>query len=279
MKKQVSFRFDIDTHKCINEGVAPLLELANKTNSKFTFFINMGKAISQFDSFFSVLKKGVGFLNQSKIDAYSLSAFHKLGLKDYIYAAIVNPPLRKYQNKIREIISSGNELGLHGGFNHEKWHRHASGWNKFKISQEIEYGLNSINLIDPNYIPIGFASPGWASSQLICDVVSEGGVFKYLSDINTTNPYQEVQIINGLRHIPTNILGDHGVAFFEFCTAKRLSESEKIDHFFKKIKERQDLAVVYDHPYWAGINEIKTLEHIIKRLQDEQYNIKEMRYL
>ena len=280
MKKQVSFRFDIDSHKCINEGVARLLELAEKTNSKFTFFLNTGKAISVIETISSMIKKikRKDSLNELPKEIHQLSAMQKLGIKDYIYAAIINPSLGIYQNKIKEIISTGNEIGLHGGKNHDKWHRYAKDWDKNKINQEIEYGLDNLNFIDPSYKAVGFASPGWTTSDLICQSAQEKG-FKYLADININEPFQKIELKNGLRQIPTNILGNNGVAYFESCTAKGFSMNEKINDFFEKIKTRQDLAVMYDHPYWAGLHEIKTLEYIIKRLQDEDYTITEMRNL
>jgi hypothetical protein len=278
MKKKVSFRFDIDTHKCINEGTLPLLELSHRTNSKFTFFLNTGKAVSFIDSVNSILKTKRYNPSDSLEEHYQLSAFKKLGIKDYIYAALINPPLIKYKKNIKEIILSGNEIGLHGGKNHDEWHRYAMNWDENKINLEIEYGLNGLKFIDSNYQASGFASPGWTTSDSICSSVAKKG-FNYLADIKTNKPYQDINLINGLKHIPTNIIGNNGVAFFEFLTAKSFSMREKVDNFFEKLKSRQDLAIVYDHPYWAGLNEIKTLEFIIKKLQDDDYTIIEMHKL
>ena len=45
--KYIAFRFDIDTHKCIQVGVPNLIRLATELDTPFTFFINMGRGTSR----------------------------------------------------------------------------------------------------------------------------------------------------------------------------------------------------------------------------------------
>ena len=47
MKHKLVCRFDIDTHKCIRDGVPNLLEISEERNVRFTFFLNAGRAISR----------------------------------------------------------------------------------------------------------------------------------------------------------------------------------------------------------------------------------------
>lgn len=41
----IAFRFDVDTHKCIRDGVEHLLALSSKYEAPFTFFLNTGCSI------------------------------------------------------------------------------------------------------------------------------------------------------------------------------------------------------------------------------------------
>ena len=47
MKKKVAFRFDVDTLKCIKYGVPKLVNISEKNNVSFTFFMNFGKKYRQ----------------------------------------------------------------------------------------------------------------------------------------------------------------------------------------------------------------------------------------
>lgn len=277
-QKKVSFRFDIDTHKCIRDGVPKLLEISEKTNAKFTFFLNAGKAVSFLDSVLDVL----GYFSRQQtpyLYAENKSAFEKLGTSDYFIAALLNPSLSRYTENIKRIVVSGNELALHGGRNHAIWLKYAARWPVERIVNEMLYGLKKIHSIIPEYKVSGFASPGWATSEAINNAARRCG-FSYVADIHTDKPNQCISNSEGLRLIPTNILAEPGgVAYFEHCAAKGYSKEQTITDFFQKLDARHDMAVVYDHPYWAGIKECKVLEEIIVRLQDGGYRITQMRDL
>lgn len=60
--KRLVFRFDIDTHKCIRDGVPKLLDIAKEYNLGFSFFLNTGKSISFKESLKEMLlpKSGLG---------------------------------------------------------------------------------------------------------------------------------------------------------------------------------------------------------------------------
>lgn len=48
----VVFRFDIDSHVCMKQGVPMLLDISKKHDVQFTFFLNAGRAVSIWDTFF-----------------------------------------------------------------------------------------------------------------------------------------------------------------------------------------------------------------------------------
>lgn len=139
MKKLV-FRFDIDTHKCIRDGVPNLLDIADYYNVCFTFFLNMGRAISLSDSIGGLFSKKENLGDE----VYSgqiqmMSALKKLGVKDYLEAAVLNPNLYHYKRQVSRLLESNCEVGIHGGRNHAIWHKHANEWDLEKLNAEIEW--------------------------------------------------------------------------------------------------------------------------------------------
>lgn len=200
-----------------------------------------------------------------------------MGLKDYLIAALLNPNLSRYREQIQVITSHGHELGLHGGANHADWHREADTWDMEKILQQLEIGIKALENLVPDYQPLGFASPGWTCSETVWQALSIKG-FQYAADIHTDQPVQEIAKNGGIRIVPTNILGEPGgVAYFEHCRAKGMGDDSIIEDFFHKLEERDNLAVVYDHPYYAGCKELPLLDRIIAMLLEQGYEIKSMK--
>lgn len=117
MVRRLAFRFDIDTHKCIRDGVPKLLDISRQYDVPFTFFLNAGKAVSILDSLKKLYSK-----KSSSIEQYEMmSAMQKLGKIDYMIAAFTNPKISDYKSQIKRLLISGCEVGLHGGKNHSLW--------------------------------------------------------------------------------------------------------------------------------------------------------------
>ena len=253
--KHLCFRFDIDTHKCIRDGVPNLLKLAKYHKLKFTFFINVGQAVDRLHFFQSKIKH-----SGQKIK--TLSPLAKLGLKEYLYLCLLNPFIGKYTREIRMIYQSGHEVGLHGGKNHQAWFNNAKSWSKDRIKNEILWALNILNKIDKKPIK-GFASPGWNGSSRINSVLRELG-FLYVSDKHFNKPYEKITQTEGLKEIPTNISGEPGgVGYLEHCRALKMNDSQILEDFKDKLIARKKLTVVYDHPYFAGVKELALLGKMI----------------
>ena len=64
MKKKVAFRFDVDTLKCIKYGVPKLVNISEKNNVSFTFFMNFGKSIDRKEAFKNKPTSGLCKLSQ-----------------------------------------------------------------------------------------------------------------------------------------------------------------------------------------------------------------------
>lgn len=274
MKKLV-FRFDIDSHKCIRDGVPNLLKLAKKYNVAFTFFLNTGRAVSIPQSIKQLFNR-----SPSQEVATHLSALRKLGWKDFTQTVLCNPKLGSYREQIRDIIESGCELGLHGGRNHATWHLNAHSWNHREVQEEIQFGLAQIKAIQPEHKVESFASPGWTTSPIVSEVVRDLGI-KNLCDTHADSAsLQEIITENGLRRVPTNILSEPGgVAFFENCIARGLTEQQILNLFFEKLDSRTKLAVVYDHPYFAGVECLHLFDRAVQRALEKGYDIVPIRDL
>lgn len=265
--KYLSFRFDVDTHKCLRDGVPNLLKLAKQHGVKFTFFINVGQAVNRLDFFKGKLR------GTQKKGITSLSPITKLGIKDYLIISLFNPYIgSSYPEKVKMIAKYGHEIGLHGGTNHQTWLENAKKWQPERIEKELLFGIKFLKNLN-NKDVIGFASPGWNGSAKINRILKKLG-FLYVADTHTDKIYEKITVTKNLKEIPTNITGEPGgVGYLEHCRAKKMDDEQILGDFKKKLVERKKLAVLYDHPYFAGTKEIALLGRMIKLAKEMSFNI------
>lgn len=269
MNKTLSIRFDVDTHICLSEGVPRLLELARETGVKFTFYINMGVAISRIESVKALLNKN----RQTGPVVTSLSARAKLGSLQYLNVALFNPSVGlSHLSVIQAAAEQGHEVGLHGGRNHDLWARYASTWEEEKVSDEIDWGLHSLK--KAGVTPTGFSSPGW-TTPIKCLEVLKRFNFKYLADehgAHKLSPDQKSKL--NINSIYTAMAGEPGgVGFLEWCRASGLNDLELFEEFEKRLHTSGDHAVMYDHPYYSGRKEIPALRTCIERARGRGFKI------
>jgi peptidoglycan/xylan/chitin deacetylase (PgdA/CDA1 family) len=271
--KYFCFRFDVDTHKCLHEGVPQLLNLARDLGVKFTFFVNFGQAVNRISYINAVIKKRQGLAGTK-----SLSALTKLGIKDYLFISLFNPFIgNRYPSILKKIVRNGHEIGLHGGKNHETWSRYARTWGVEKIRSELVWGKQQIKRISNKEPFCGFASPSWNGSEKINNILRELN-FTYVADTHSNHPIEKVSTKKGLKYIPTNITGEpEGVGYIEYCRAAQMSDAEILSDFQNKLKVRKRLATVYDHPYYVGIQELNLVKSMIQIAKAMGYKIVTMR--
>lgn len=259
------FRFDIDTHKCIRDGVPNLLRMADIYHVPFTFFLNLGKAVSVKESLKDIFSKKCG-------GADRMSAREKLGNRDYLYAALKNPQLFYYSRQISNLLHSNCETGIHGGKNHALWGRYADTWDEETVENEIGWAISRLQKIEPAYQPFGFASPEWNTPKNLEKVLLQYH-FKYYADRRCISGMCISDERGKIPNIGVNMVGEpEGVAFFEHCRVKGMHTSEIVSCVMCHAKENQ-VTVLYDHPYYAGIKELNTIESIIKAAQTEEVEI------
>lgn len=268
MANKLVFRFDVDTHKCIRDGVPNLLKIADARCVPFTFFLNLGKAVSIKVSLKNIFKE-----NATNVEM--MTAREKLGNKDYLYAALINPDLSRYKTQIIRMMESKCEIGIHGGRNHALWGKYAETWNPLKIKTEIEWALSILRKIHPSYQPTGFASPEWKTPEMLADILCEYN-FKYYADLRCNNKEYIVERKKKIPNIGVNLVGEPGgVAFFENCRVKGLKTSQIISMVIQHTSENP-YTVLYDHPYYAGTCELNTIDSIIQEAQDKGIEVVSM---
>lgn len=265
MKKIICFRFDVDTYICASKGVKNLLELAERLSVKFSLFYNMGRGIHH-KSF--ILKKKSG---DTSLTTDKLPTSYKLGTLGYLRTAFLNPYVGKaYPHIILEAEKAGHEIGLHGGRNHGDWMANANTWAESRVKDEISWGLSELNRIGISSVT-SFSSPGWRSTVYLHDILRQNG-FSVVAD-DHGHGLETITKMESAGHclysVPTNLLGEPGgVGYIENMRAQNMTNKEILDKFQDDLNNINKLAVVYDHPFYSGINELAILESMINTARE-----------
>lgn len=257
----VVFRFDIDSHVCMKQGVPILLDVSQKYDVQFTFFLNAGRAVSVWDTLSSILKK------DENRDSYGmLTAYHKLGRVQYLFAAIRNPRMINYKKQLRELLESKNEVGLHGGMNHAVWYAHARQWDEWKTEREIEKAIRIVQRSCPTFAPKGFASPGFVTPKGLETILKKWN-FAYFSDVHALGEQEVIKRKQGIASATVNLCGEPGgIAFWENSIALDLTDEDIVQRFMEFVDSHKKV-VVFDHPYVVALRKRENLEQIIIRLK------------
>lgn len=201
-----------------------------------------------------------------------MSAMQKLGTKDYICAAIINPSVIRYKAQVMRLAKSSSEMGIHGGYNHALWHKFGADWDESKVKAEVQYALKNIRSVVGEYEPTGFASPGWTSPHCLPKVLKELG-FDYYADLRCKGEDRVMDKSGILPCIGVNLLGEpSGIAYFENCRVSGRNDLSILKEVRAAIKHNEH-TVLYDHPYYAGINELAIIRKIIILCKEENVEI------
>lgn len=255
---KVAFRFDIDSHKCMRDGVPLLLNIAKEYGVPFTFYVNFGRAISIIDTLTADKSEHVD-------DVKMLSALEKLGRKDYLYAAMINPKMTKYKKELQMLFHSSCEVGIHGGRNHSHWYKSAAQWDYDKVYSEIQWALGELKKIAPEYKVDGFAAPGFVTSEVVNKVLLDCG-FKYCSNTYCNGIDEIVSVNDDFAEISVNLCGEPGgIAFWEYAKAMNWSDEQTLQYFMNMV-EKHEKVLVFDHPYFAAVNKASLIRKTIETL-------------
>lgn len=258
-------RFDVDTEACMVEGVPRLLDLADRLGVRFTFFFNMGRAVSRRRMLSGLLGRGAS----SRPSAAKLSPLQKLGVRGYLRTALLNPLVGAAHPEIlREAHERGHEVGLHGGSNHACWQAEGTAWDERRLAQEVEYGLAALRQAGvPTTL---FSSPGWQGSPALNRVLANKG-FRLVADAHGRRRDALVRKdpASGLIEVSTNLLGEPGgVGYLEHLYASGGTMTVAIAALAES-----EVSVAYDHPVFAGGRGMGLLERLLDVVREQGFSI------
>lgn len=182
----VSFRFDIDGIADV-KALPQILEVADKHDVKFTFFVNMGRS---FDWRYRSHNPKIGKVKQQ-------------GIMIALATTIWNPNIGiVYKDDILKVQEAGHELGLHGGMNHAQWEFNLDNVRRSDIYESFAKAYN--HFVELYGVPAGYCSPGYKYNDDILYMLDLFS-FKHSSDMDGDMPFKP----KGYNHrqIPVHLKG------------------------------------------------------------------------
>lgn len=265
--RTLCIRFDIDTPTCLNEGVPRLLDMTERLGIRCTYFLSVGRAVSRWGA----LERIVTRSRARTPRAAGFSALQKLGAPRYAMLALLNPMIGRAAPALVERLSRTSEVGLHGGRNHDTWQHGAHTWPRQRLEEELDWALDW--LVAQGIQPSGFSSPGWNEPPGIVALLRARG-FRYRADCYGARLRGGAEEAPGFFNLATNLVGEPGgVAYLEHMRARGLSDAEIRDAFRARLLEIGDDAVLYDHPYYAGLQGVGLLEDLVGVARDEGFEL------
>ena len=125
----------------------------------------------------------------------------------------------------------------------------------------------------------GFCSPGWTQPADLAEILKARG-FLYRADLYGVGLPPAVEELPGFYNLSTNLVGiPGGVAYLEHKRALGLDNAQIRDAFRRELRASGDHAVMYDHPYYAGVHALDSIEDIVKIAQDEGFTLVTMAHV
>lgn len=253
----VCLRFDVDTPRCLVEGMPALLDLAAEFDVPFTFFVNPGRAVDW---------RSLIPLRSKTVTTRKLSVRRKLGTRGLLYTAARNPRLSRLSGRsvVARAVREKHEIGLHGGRNHATWMRRAHRWPLNRLAAEVEWGLSAIQEMGSGRVR-SFASPGWNTSKFLPQVLSGLGIGVLADDRGDEEMCISRDAETGVIRVHTHLTGEpDGVGYFEWRAAEgdgpkdvALALSESVGGTARAF------LVVYDHPCFSGVEGLAVVREVV----------------
>ena len=261
------FRFDVDTPLCVRRGVPALLAAGAEKGVPFTFFFNMGRAVSHRD----VLRKRRSSLAQ---EVTKLTSKTKLGVAETLMTAVLNPWVGLgYRQHVRATLEQGHEVGLHGGRNHGTWQHGAQNWTSARIEAEVAWGKHALEDV-LGAVVTAFSSPGWNGGPDVNAVLAKLG-FRYAADLHgdAVDSFSTCEL-SRLTLVRTRLSGEPGgVGYLEWLTAAGHDDDAALECVESQLARHPPMMVLYDHPCYAGIQKLDLLLRLIDLVRDRGFTI------
>lgn len=266
----VAFRFDVDTPLCIAAGVPALLRLAEAEGVRFTFFVNMGRAVSWPARFARRPRPAAPAGTKLGVRA-------KLGFAGALRTALLNPHVgAAHPDVVRAAVEAGHEVGLHGGRNHGAWQHGAQSWDAARLDAEIAWGRAAFERAT-GAPPAAFASPGWNGGEAVnCALVRAGG-FRYVADRHGPGePFAAACAASGLTEVRTALTGEPGgVGWLEWLAAAGATDGQAVARTLEGVAGRAR-AALYDHPCYAGRQRLDWLARLLDAVREQGAEVRSL---
>jgi hypothetical protein len=241
--------------------------MSERLGIRCTYFLSVGRAVSRRGAFGRLLTR-----SRSRTPrAAGFSSLRKLGAPRYAALALLNPWIGRGSPSIVERLAVEADLGLHGGRNHDTWQNAAHGWSRERVAMELDWALDW--LAERGIHPLGFSSPGWTAPVGLPDLLADRG-FLYRGDRYGAELGGGLEERPGFFNLATNLVGEPGgVAYLEHMRARGLEDGEIREAFRTRLLEIGEDAVMYDHPYYAGLQAVRLLEDLVRVARDEGFEL------
>lgn len=253
--KTFALRIDLDTRKCIKEGLPKLLDLLRELDIKASFYVPIGGESNVFE----IIKNRGGVYEKG---------ISKLGFFEKVLTvAMPQDFLKKYRKLLMRIIDDGHELGVHG-WKHREW-THSLG--KLDLDDRFKKIISKYNELTGKK-PASFAAPGFNTNENALKALDRYG-FLVASDLPGEKPFHPT--VNGvkLKHlqVPVNIRKGN-LPIIEHYTLQGLSDKDIVKAVCSDISDR-NYVVMYGHGALEGSQKINVLGDILKYVKEQKYNI------
>lgn len=291
----LALRFDVDSIRCIEEGIPRLRRLADQRNVRFTFFVNMGHSFNWTYTARHVLRSLSARSERTprgqpeEKGPTSLPTTKKLGWAGVLRTIAFNPMLgERYRSTFDALHADGHELGLHGGTDHVVWQRALDELTAGELEELFRPAYETFS--DRYGEPQGFASPGFRFNRAVLDLLDREG-FTYASDMNGETPFRPRRPASGAEdslgdavaeryehyQVPVNVMGDGNVPVIEQGLARGEGERGIVDRAVERIHART-FALMYGHPYVEGVR-ADLLGRVLDAVQDRHSVVTVAEYL
>jgi peptidoglycan/xylan/chitin deacetylase (PgdA/CDA1 family) len=251
----------------MEKGVPRLLDIGKRTGARFTFFVNYGRSIDRWQTFFA----SVGRTAENACGARKkMPILAKLGMRDVLRTIFLNPKVGASQvDLLRRAGDEGHEIGLHGGVNHGTWQRAGALADRTQLTQWIEPMLALHRSLAGH--GGGFASPGEVAQEMLYPLLADYG-FHYVSDLMDSQAQQPFKEKAGLWHIPVAAQFET-VPLIEHYRALGWNDDTIIAEVMKW-SSQSPLRTYYAHPNWEGYRDLAIFERLVERWKEAGYTLR-----
>lgn len=271
VKKTLAFRFDVDSVRCVEEGIPRLMRVADRLGVRFTFFVNMGYSFNWRYNLSHLLRRrggGVRLGDDGTVKRHSLPTTRKLGLRGTLKTVLLNPRLGdRYRAVFDTLHREGHELGLHGGMDHVIWQRSLETLGRDELEELFAPAFSTFT--ERYGAPAGFASPGFVYNEEVLALLDRYA-FSYASDMPGQEPFRPLGVGGHVwKHyqVPVNVVGSGNVPIVEESLARGMGDDSIVDACLAAVSEKP-FALLYGHPYVEGVHS-GIIESVIRRLETE----------